>query len=219
MTMIKSNGTFDIQKDRLNNVLDDLNISQADVVKTFQCNNIAIDSSRMSNFVTGQRRITPDVLIAFHTFFFINPKYIKGKSDDMYDIPKTILNYALSFASKITVTENPRRIKLHKNSTQPSAERYLHITMDEKFYDYLIHLDSIEEASEKTHFDKKDVISGIKELYKNGEHTQKEYVLLPRNTFLDILKNDPLQRAVFQELIDITKHHDYQKCKEKYKIE
>lgn len=218
--MIKNNDTIDkIQSERLNNVLADLNISQADVVKTFQYNNIAIDSSRMSNFVSGKRPITPDVLNAFHILFFINPKYIKGKSDDMYDIPETVLNYAFSFASKITVTENPNRKVSHEDNTQPSAERYLHITMDEKFYDYLIHLDSIKDVSKKAHFDKKDVISDIKELYKNGEHTQKEYVLLPSNIFVNILKNDPLQRKVFQELIDITKHHDYQKCKEKYKIE
>lgn len=217
MNKKKSNDTSSTPLQKV--LKDDLHLSQADVIRLLQYCSIPIDSSRMSDYFNEKRTITEDVLNALHMLYFINPKYIKGKSDDMYDIPETILNYAFSFASEITVTENPNRKVSHEDNTQPSAERYLHITMDEKFYDYLIHLDSIEEASEKTHFDKKDVISDIKELYKNGEHTQKEYVLLPRNIFVDILKNDPLQRKVFQELIDITKHHDYQKCKEKYKIE
>lgn len=207
------------QSTRLLNVLSDLNLLQSDFIKVLQCNNISVDAARMSNFVNGNRRITDDVLNALHMFFFINPDYIKGKSDDMYDIPKTILNYAFLFASRISVTENPsRKIKLHQNGPSIGVERYLHITMDEKYYDYLIHLDLLEETAKKGKFDKELVIPYIKELFKNGEHRQKEYVLLPRNTFLNILRTDT-KNEVFQELIDSEMYRDYPDCEESFSIE
>lgn len=220
MNKKKSDDTIKkVQSERLLNVLYDLNLSQADIVKILQYNKISTDSSRMSDFVNGKRPIQDDVLNALHMLYFINPNYIKGKSDDMYDIPKTILNYAFSFAKKITVVENPdRKIKLHNNSVPTSPERYLHITMDEKYYNYLIHLDTLEEASEKGNFDREKIISGIKELYKNGEHKPKEYILLPRNAFVEILETYQRRTKRIQEYLDLEKCLGYKDCKEVYQV-
>lgn len=205
------------QATQLKKILKDLHLSQTDIVNVLKFHDIKIDESKMSGYMHGNYPLSNGILNGLHQYFFINPEFLSGDSDYMYDIPETILNYAFQFAQKITVTENPnRKIKLQKNGPAIGVERYLHITMDKKYYEYLIYLDSLEEKFGKSIYDKKEVISGIKDLYKNGEHEMKEYVLLPRNTFLNILRTEP-EKEVFQELIDTGKLHNYPECKEIFK--
>lgn len=206
------------QSKRLNEILKDLNISQADIVKSLKERGISIDSSRMSDFINGKRALTDSILSGLHMQYFINPQYLSGQSNDMYDIPATILNYAFSFAREISVIENPNRKIEYQNENdsidsivqnETRNERYLHITMDKKYYNYLINYDLLEQASEKGIFEKEKIISCIKELYKKGEHEMEEYVLLPRNTMIEIVRDYISKRKCFQELIDMEGYIDY----------
>ena len=191
-----------MQSERLTSVLKDLNVTQAHIVRTLKSNaSISISPERMSDFVTGKRIITDEVLNGLKMHFFINPKYIKGKSNDMYDIPETIINYAFLFAQEIVITENPNRV-IKDESGNSITEKYLHITMDKTFFDYLINLDTLMIANESNNMPSLDKnIEILKELYKNSKHEYEEYVLLPQKTMFDIVKNPPPKRPPFPESI------------------
>lgn len=222
-----NNNKLKEQATRLSEVLKDLNCSQSDIVSSLKSHNVIIDSSRMSDYVNGKRLLTKDVLDGLHMQYFINPKYLKGKSEDMYDIPLTILNYALSFVKEITITENPnRKRKLNNkkndvviaNQTNVQTEKYLHITMDKKYYKYLISLSLLEQNSENGTSEYENFLSGIKEMYINGDHETEEYVLLPKNVMFEITTNQLKNEKIFNELIDLSEHTNYSQCKPTKKI-
>lgn len=210
-----NNNKLKEQATRLSKVLKDLNCSQSDIVSILKIDNVSIDSSRMSDYVNGKRLLTKDVLNGLHMRYFINPKYLKGQSADMYDIPLTILNYALSFIKEITITENPNRKRKLNNEKN---EKYLHITMDKKYYEYLIRLSWLERNYENGASEYENFLSGIKEKYINGDHETEEYVLLPKNVMFEITTNQLKNEKIFNELIDLSEHTNYSQCKPTKKI-
>ncbi len=195
-----------IQGERLKAVLKDLHLSQADVVRALK-DKVAIDPQRMSDYVNGKRPLTEVVLSALKMRFFINKEYLTGKSENMYDIPETILNYAYGFVDQITIIENPDS-KIKSSTGELQNEKYLYLTMEKAFYDFLLNLGLFENLEEKGTFDTEKVMAELKDQYRNSrtEKELEEYVLLPKNVLYEILTNDKKasqkRTKVIQEVID-----------------
>ena len=84
--------------------------------------------------------------------------------------------------------------------------------MDANFYNFLIDVD-LEKL--KVHSeDLKERIKILKERHLKNENL-KEYVLIPRNEFLEIVGEDKEKRAKFYEIIDTQEYEDVLETEEK----
>lgn len=85
---------------------------------------------------------------------------------------------------------------------------YLHFTMDENFYNFLIDVYNLKEASEYQDDSQKwadafkKAFDSLKENFANT-NTKKEYVLIPTDDMIEIASNNVSKRKNLSEVIDI----------------
>lgn len=132
------------------------------------------------------------VITRLNEEFGINPDYLNGTSDIMIDINGSKLDSLEKIVNTWQTIEGERN-------------KYLHLIMDENFYKFLLDVD-LEKLKEHSE-DLKERIDILKSRHSNAENLQ-EFVLIPRNEFIEIVTNDKSNRAKFHEYINTLEYED-----------
>lgn len=99
---------------------------------------IGLTTYDISHLISGERKnISWEVIDNLHEEFHINPNFIVKGATNMYDIPGIKYENFENFVDSWDLVE-------HEN------KEYLHFAMDEKFYEFLIDVFNLKEASSKT---------------------------------------------------------------------
>lgn len=201
--MSKDNSYLVEQRKRLTKVLDYLKsqgISQKEI-----SNKCDIDYTYITHYKTGKINLIPDdFLEKMQLFYNINPQYIRLNSNFMFDLlGMKLSNFEIFVDSWNTVEKS----KVNSSGT-PEIEKYLHFTMDKNFYDFLIDVDTAHLATDEGISSLDNEIKNLRELF-NGEPDLQEYVLLPRNNFINILEETAKARQSLYEVINFSEHEPY----------
>lgn len=205
--MTKNNLDLDEQKKRLSNVFDFLKtqgISQREIADCFD-NDSKIDTTTLSHYKSGKIKHIPNKFLEkLHDVYNINPLYIRLQSDSMLDVIGSKLSNFESFVDSWDIVE--------RHSNDPEGERvtekYLHLTMDKNFYDFLIDVDNARQAADSGISSLPEEIENLKELCSEIPDLQ-EFVLIPRNNFIKIVKDVVPKCKEFEELIAASEHEAY----------
>lgn len=201
-------------KTPLSQVLEKLTLSQQDILRALEKEkNITIDKANFSKIVNGKRKITEEIENALSELYGINPAFLEGKSNDMFLINQlSFQTFAQIFKEwKITEYDDPN---------EEQCKQYLHLTMDKNLYDFLINFDKVNLLKEHGMECFNQEISKYKENFLQSGPQYEEYVLIPRNQFMQI----PIvgirehTRKKLQEILDLVEYKDYTKSKLKLKI-
>lgn len=188
------NLTIEKQRKQLISVIDYLKstgISQKEIAIEIHEDNVYISHLR-SGIV---KYITPKVLKGMHDAYNINPKYITHGASNMFDVAGSKYEHFDNFVDSWDLVE-------HENKD------YLHFTMDENFYNFLISVYNLKEASQNSDDAKKmaeafeKAFESLKENFSNSSKP-KEYVLIPADDMIEIASDNLSKRKSLSEVIDI----------------
>ncbi len=190
--MKKTKQDFQEEKVRLDKALQylkELGYSQQEFANALNCTTSNISQMRGMSYDTKVSQDMVDLLKNYG----INPEYIKGISNIMIDIN----------GSKLECLE---KITSDWKTVEGENNRYLHLCLDKNFYDFLLDVDYAKIVEESANL--KISIDKLKEKYLTEENIQ-EYVLIPRNTFFEIITNHKKDRKFLSEIIDFSDYEDY----------
>lgn len=80
--------------------------------------------------------------------------------------------------------------------------------MDRNFYDFLIDLEKAKKVTENGISCLQEETENLKEIF-SGESKLQEFVLLPKNNFIEIVKDTVTKCKMFEELIDASEYEAY----------
>lgn len=165
---------------------------------------IQIDSSKISHYIAGKQFPNDEVIQAMYELFHINPVYLKGTSDVLLDGAGLVLEeFNKIFTEWKTTTET-----IYTDSEGKEVKStFLHVTMKECYYNFLRKVDYakfLEEEGMKS-FDA-ELEQCKKECNDIEEKRNWEYVLLPKNAFIEIAESEERDRKALMELLDIEKY-------------
>ena len=186
------------QRERLIQVFDYLRligVNQSAICEKLSKNKPNYDESQLSHIKSGKIKYIPDDLLErLHDIYNINPLYVRLESDFMLD---TEWEKFKSFVNFVDTWDTVKR----------GDKNYLHLTMDQSFYDFLISVDKANLIKDNfKNFEK--ILENIKGKHQEDKGTS-EYVLIPRNEFTQIVQSTVENRKQFNEIIDILEHSDY----------
>lgn len=186
------------QRERLIQVFDYLRligVNQSAICEKLSKNKPNYDESQLSHIKSGKIKYIPDNLLErLHDIYNINPLYVRLESDFMLD---TEWEKFKSFVNFVDTWDTVKR----------GDKNYLHLTMDQSFYDFLISVDKANLIKDNfKNFEK--ILENIKGKHQEDKGTS-EYVLIPRNEFTQIVQSTVENRKQFNEIIDILEHSDY----------
>lgn len=167
---------YSTQSERLQSIMETLNLKATDIVSTL-ANVYSIDASSMSKFVNGHRKITDQVLLGLHNFFFINKKYVTGDSNEMFDIPEILFHSLPLILKDISIGKN----------CEKKDESVLIARIDSRIYKCIINQRKIKNFSERESYKNVQVLINncMKEL-KNSTPVYEEYFIIPRSSLEEI---------------------------------
>lgn len=156
-----------------------------------------ISPNLISKYCCSVKEIPEDVLTLFHQEYHVNPDYIKGKSDKMFD--EASLKYSLlqELVYDWQILECGE------------GERFLHLQLDQNFFQYLLDIGHSEILQEQGMRSYEEEEEKIRKKYNESEEKIEEYVLLPRNRFIEIVTEDKSNLKYFNELIDTFLYQNY----------
>lgn len=161
---------------------------------------IGLSPYDISHLLSGELiNITDDVLENLHDEFGINPNYIRKGATNMFDVLSIKYENFESFVDSWDLVE-------HEN------KEYLHFTMDENFYKFLIEIYNMMESSTQKNKDKRmkeafaKAFESLKDNFSDSEHP-KEYVLIPADDVIEIATDNIAKRKNLSEVIDILNLH------------
>lgn len=182
------------QRDRLSEVLSYLKekgISQSNISRKLD-----IDETKISHFKSGKiKQIPSDFLEQLQSEYNINPNYIRLESSCMLDTTGTKFYNFEKFVDSWNVLEN-------------DLDKYLHLTIDRNFYDFLLETIDVRHATDKGISSFNAEIENLKELY-SGEPLPEEFVLIPRNNFIEIIEDKKQKMKCLNEVLDLMEHTSY----------
>lgn len=165
---------------------------------------IGLDNVAISHLRSGKLKyIPPEVVDGLHEAYNINPKYITHGASNMFDIADLKYEHFESFVDDWDLVE-------HENSD------YLHFTMDENFYRFLIdvyklktssiHSDDTQKMAEA--FEK--ALTSLKNNFSASNHP-REYVLIPADDMMEIASDNVAKRKSLSEVVDILNFYPLKK--------
>lgn len=185
---------LDAQRKQFANVIEHL--LQAGNKKKEIASRIGLSPYDISHLLSGNLiNISDNVLENLHEEFGINPNYIRKGSTNMFDIPGIKYENFESFVDDWDLVE-------HEN------KEYLHFTMDENFYKFLIEIYNLMEASTHSNKSKRmeeafsKAFESLKRNFSKSEQP-KEYVLIPADDMTKIASDNVSKRKCLSEVIDI----------------
>lgn len=199
---------LDSQREQFTNVIDHL--LQAGNKKKEIASRIGLSPYDISHLLSGDLiNIPDDVLDNLHEEFGINPNYIRKGATNMFDIPGIKYENFESFVDNWDLVE-------HEN------KEYLHFTMDENFYKFLIEVYNLMAASKHKKKSKRMeeafniAFESLKGNFSDSEQP-KEYVLIPADDMLEIATDNVESRKSLSEVVDILNLYSPKKKKIKIK--
>lgn len=149
---------------------------------------INMDAANLSRLKSGKVKKIPDEFLEkLQEKYDINPGYIRGTSD-------ILLN---SIGTKL---KNFEGVVNSWDTVYKGENHYLHLQMDSKFYDFLVEYDKHRLADLKS-FSIDDAVKKLEDIFAD-EPKIKEYVILPRNVFVDFAKEVKDKRKALAEILD-----------------
>lgn len=190
--------TLNEQRERLIQVFDYLRligVNQSTICEKLSKNKPNYDESQLSHIKSGKIKYIPDDLLErLHDIYNINPLYVRLESDFMLD---TEWEKFKSFVNFVDTWDTVKK----------GDKNYLHLTMDQSFYDFLISVDKANLIKDNfKNFEK--ILENIKGKHQEDKGTS-EYVVIPKNEFIQIVQSAVDDRKQFSEIIDILEYSDY----------
>ena len=212
---------YEKQGKALLEIMKELDISQAQIVRDLNEKGVSINTQNLSKCVKGERTLTKEALNAMYEIYHVNPKYLKGTSDEMYPEGEIAFQTFSQIFPEWHITEYiDHSIEPEKEDSR--TKQYLHLKMDSSLYNFLINFDKVEQLKEQ------GLCFGDIELrkyrdiyYKNSKQPHyQEYLLIPRDEFLKlpIVGTKESIRKHLSELLNFWDHRNYPKSKTKFKI-
>lgn len=155
-----------------------------------------LDPYDISHLKSGALKHIPEnFLAALRKKYHINPEYIRGTSNIMLDVQGTMLNFF-------------EKVVIEWDSVTKGQNQYLHLKMDNNFYKFLLDVSEATLAESEQSLATKAKIEELKKLRK-GKSDIKEYVLIPRNNFVEYLMDEQNAEKQLSEILDPSKMLDY----------
>ena len=154
------------------------------------------DEIFLSQLKSGKiKSVVQDFIDILEEKYYINPYYLNGESKIMMSPHIEQLKYFDKAVEKW-------------DTVKSSEQEYLHLSMDKLFYDFLLEVNKARLAVADGISSESAEIRNLAKLYE-GEKDIQEFVLLPRNNFIEILSAAKEDRTKLEEVIDMWKHLDY----------
>lgn len=153
------------------------------------------DKTQLSHFKSGKIKYIPDDLLEkLHDTYKINPLYVRFESDFMLDTEWEKFDSFVKFVDTW-------------DTVKKGDKNYLHLSMDQSFYDFLVSVDKANLIKDNFK-DFEKILENIKGKHQEDKGTCK-YVIIPKNEFTQIVQSAVEDRKHFSEIIDILEHSDY----------
>ncbi len=193
-----SNNNTDTLNIRFSNVLKALKnkgVSQRKIMDELELSFIT-DETYISSIKSGKRKNIPDELIqSLHQKYNVNPGYLKMESDCIFDTNETKIESFMNIIDDWNVLKN-------------DTNEYLHLTIDKNIVDLLIELYKVKKVTDDGISSFEQEKESLKELY-DADPDPQEYVLIPRNNFIDIVKESVENEKYLHEVINSALYSDY----------
>lgn len=191
------------QRERLSNVFEYLKkngISQKEIA-----DNVDVSPETLSQYKNGKIKYIPNTFLEnISRVYNINPRYVRLDSGYMVDIPGIKLSNFEAFVDSWDVVD---RTAMDSNG-KCIVEKYLHFTMDKNFYEFLIDVDKARQVVKEGLSDLSGEIEQLKEIF-SGEPELQEFVLIPRNIFINILNDLVQPRKALEEAFSLIDYGSY----------
>ena len=162
---------------------------------------IGTDEGTLSSLKSGKVKNVPkEILNALEEKYGINPYYLLGESERMFTCHLKELKHFEQFVKEWDTVER-------------SGEKYLHLFLDKNFYDFLVEVNSIRLAEEEGILTASNQTRNSAHLHA-GDPKIQEFVLLPKNNFLEILRTVKEDKKKLDEVIDFIEHINYSESEE-----
>lgn len=188
-------------------IIEELNMTKTKIANALANHknvHIQINNSKISHYIDGTQSPNDEVIQAMYELFHINPAYLKGTSDVLLDGAGLVLEeFNKIFTEWKTTTET-----IYTDSEGKEVKStFLHVTMKECYYNFLRQVDYAKFLKEEgmKSFDT-ELEQCKKECNDIEEKKNWEYVLLPKNAFIEIAESEERDRKALMELLDIEKY-------------
>lgn len=156
-----------------------------------------ISENSLSKYCNSTKQIPKDILSLFHDLYQVNPDYIRGNSDNMFD--EAEIKYAkfqdLVYDWNIVEYED--------------KQRFLYLSFDSDFYNFLLEKGSAEILQEKGFLSFEEEEEKIKKKYNESKKDIQEYVLLPKNSLMEIVTDVHKAAKYLTDLLDFLSLEPY----------
>lgn len=155
------------------------------------------DSEYISKLCSGAIKNIPlTVIETLHSEYGINPEYILSGSASMLDVLEIKYTNFEKFVDKWDLVDH-------------EGKAYLHFTMDERFYNFLLDVYNQKESmegEEQTAIMTEALLKVTEVLKKKHSGLPKpmEYVLIPLDDYMEILREYEPKRKSLSELVDFS---------------
>lgn len=177
------------QQSPFGNVLNTLGLRNCEVVRELE-----LDKGLVSKHVSAKQAPSKETIKKMQEHYGVNPDYLLGKSDTMFDHKELLFILITQFATQIRVLENPNR--KNKNG---QTEKYLYLTLDKNLYKLLLNYKELEHND----FSSDKLLNIYKQQYKDSPIELEEFVLLPKNISFEIVTDIKKKHKYFTEVIDM----------------
>lgn len=193
-----SNKNADTLNIRFSNVLKALKnkgVSQRKIMDELELSFIT-DETYFSSIKSGKRKNIPDELIqSLHQKYNINPGYLKMESNCIFDTNETKIESFMNIIDDWNVLKS-------------DTNEYLHLTIDKNIVDLLIELYKVKKVTDDGISSFEQEKESLKELY-DADPNPQEYVLIPRNNFIEIVTDTVEKEKYLHQVIDAALYSDY----------
>ncbi len=179
--------------------------NQSDIARNISKYVIGIDRIHISKYKKNDPCAGPEVIAAMHKHYHINPNYLNGTSDVLLDGAGLLLEKFNSIFQKWSTVEK----KYTNDKGVEVSDTYLHLVMNECDYKFLQKVDHARFLQEQGMHSFDEELSICKTECNNTNSTECEYVLIPRNRFIEMIGVDQNNRKSFDSLIDLQPHSHY----------
>lgn len=194
--MNENNEYLKMQRSQLAKVFEYLKMREKKNTQKEIAARTGVDEIYLSHLKSGVIKYIPnEFLINLNTAFNINPAYIRLESEFILDVTGTKLEHFEKFADSWDVVEK-------------DSDRYLHFTMDRNFYDFLLEVEKARLATDEGISSLDTEIKNLKELY-SGSPNPEEFVLIPKNNFIEIVQESVYDHKKLSEVIDLLECKNY----------
>lgn len=180
-------------------LLKDKGITQREIIDKIKTD-IKIDEVYFSNLKSGKlKKISPELIDALHLHYNINPDYLRLESDCPFDNIEIQLEAFLKWVDDWNIVIN-------------GEDKFLHLTLDRNFYDFLLEFNRAEEITNEGFSSYEQEKKALKELY-SAEANPAEFVLVPRNNFAEIVSEAVEIHKHINEILNLYEYSTYLEAK------